>query len=224
MAELSLYVDESGEFGSESKYYLVTIVFHDVADDIQEHIDCYRNALQRCSLPDATFHMSPLLYRHDQYADMSVEDRKKYLRLFGQLVSRLPIAYRTISVEKRGREMPSTLLARLTREVVSVLQGQLAMLQGYDHVEVCYDGGQKEINALLRNVGHDMFSRRSCAFTPSVQDDCRLLQVADYLCGIELAAIKYANGETGNTERLFFGGAGAFKRNYLKKVRVKRLA
>ena len=34
MKELSVFVDESGEFGSSSKYYLVTLLFHDQSIDI----------------------------------------------------------------------------------------------------------------------------------------------------------------------------------------------
>lgn len=34
MKELSVFVDESGEFGSGSKYYLVTLLFHDQSVDV----------------------------------------------------------------------------------------------------------------------------------------------------------------------------------------------
>ncbi len=53
--------------------------------------------------------------------------------------------------------------------------------------------------------------------------DYRLEQVADYLCTIELAAVKYAVHEDGETYSKFFGGVGAFKRNWLKQARRKRM-
>ena len=34
MRELSVFVDESGDIGSESRYYLLALVFHDQADDL----------------------------------------------------------------------------------------------------------------------------------------------------------------------------------------------
>lgn len=49
----------------------------------------------------------------------------------------------------------------------------------------------------------------------------RLAQVADYLCAIELAAVKYAAKEDGGTYDKFFGGIGAFKKNWLKQARRK---
>lgn len=53
--------------------------------------------------------------------------------------------------------------------------------------------------------------------------DYRLGQVADYLCTIELALIKYEAKEDGETYNKFFGGIGSFKRNWLKQARSKQI-
>lgn len=53
--------------------------------------------------------------------------------------------------------------------------------------------------------------------------DCRLEQVADYLCTIELALVKYGAKEDGETYNKFFGGIGSFKKNWLKQARGKRI-
>ena len=53
--------------------------------------------------------------------------------------------------------------------------------------------------------------------------DYRLEQVADYLCTIELALVKYEAKENGETYNKFFGGIGSFKRNWLKQARNKRI-
>ena len=52
----------------------------------------------------------------------------------------------------------------------------------------------------------------------------RLAQVADYLCAIELAAVKYGCGEQTETDVRFFGNRAAFRRNWLKQARRKMLA
>ena len=41
MLEASLFVDESGESGTQSKYYLLTLVLHEQSDDISRTIDLY---------------------------------------------------------------------------------------------------------------------------------------------------------------------------------------
>lgn len=53
--------------------------------------------------------------------------------------------------------------------------------------------------------------------------DYRLEQVADHLCTIELALVKYEAKENGETYNKFFGGIGSFKRNWLKQARSKRI-
>lgn len=53
--------------------------------------------------------------------------------------------------------------------------------------------------------------------------DCRLEQVADYRCTIELALVKYEAKEDGETYNEFFGGIGTFKRNWLKQARRKQI-
>lgn len=51
----------------------------------------------------------------------------------------------------------------------------------------------------------------------------RFSQVADYICILELEALKYGEGVEGRTSTLFFGTKRQFERNYLKKIRKKRM-
>lgn len=46
---------------------------------------------------------------------------------------------------------------------------------------------------------------------------------SDYICTLELEALKYSEGTEGRTSTLFFGTKRQFERNYLKKIRKKRL-
>lgn len=59
MSELSVFVDESGDLGGVSNYYLVTLVFHDQNDAIVERIDRYERALSQSSLPNSLFMQDP---------------------------------------------------------------------------------------------------------------------------------------------------------------------
>lgn len=45
MSEVSIFVDESGGQGGDSKYYVLTMLFHDQADDIAPIIDRHRKGL-----------------------------------------------------------------------------------------------------------------------------------------------------------------------------------
>lgn len=71
--------------------------------------------------------------------------------------------------------------------------------------------------------GHEQYARFSLPQRKTSMTEYRLEQVADYLCTIELAAIKYRAGEDGGTYNKFFGGIGAFKKNWLKQARRKHM-
>ena len=53
--------------------------------------------------------------------------------------------------------------------------------------------------------------------------DYRLSQAADLICTFELTALKFEAGEQTRTDERFFGMKGAFRKNWLKKVRRKLL-
>ena len=65
MRELSVFVDESGDLGGESKYYLLALVFHDQADDLGRTIRLYEGDLAVRGLEDVPLHLSPLLRGND---------------------------------------------------------------------------------------------------------------------------------------------------------------
>lgn len=50
LRELSIFVDESGEFDPVSKYYLITLVFHDQSVGIDSHLSKYRRVLSDCGM------------------------------------------------------------------------------------------------------------------------------------------------------------------------------
>lgn len=222
--ELSVFADESGGRRGHSRYYLLTLVFHNQADLIDEKIAAYERSLADAGLPDVPFHSEPLLNGHGPYENMELSKRKKMLYALNVLAQRLPISYRTFAYRRSEYEDPAALSTRMKRDISGLLFDNLEFFQSFDDVKVYYDNGQDIVKqALDQSIGFvlskNVVERRRTSMT-----DYRLEQVADYLCTIELAAIKYAAKENGATYDKFFGGVGAFKRNWLKQARRKRLA
>lgn len=91
MKELSIFIDESGDAGPVSKYYIVTLVFHEQDKAIEPHIKRYEQLLRDQSLDIMPFHFGPLLAGHDDYEWQGVQRRKKQLSAFTMLVQHLPI-------------------------------------------------------------------------------------------------------------------------------------
>lgn len=73
-------VDESGS--EDSRYYLVTLVFHDQMDDIATPISLYEASLRKKGLLDVPMHDSPLMNGHGDYEGLTLEQRKRMLSAF----------------------------------------------------------------------------------------------------------------------------------------------
>ena len=76
---------------------------------------------------------------------------------------------------------------------------------------------------LERAIRATALSKEAAVYRHANYRTFRLAQVADYLCALELTAIKNARHEETETDRRFFGMVGTFKRNYLKRIRSKAL-
>lgn len=114
-------------------------------------------------------------------------------------------------------------MERMGRDIPSVIIEHLDFFQSFDDVKVYYGNGQDIVKqALDRSVGK-VFSKGAVRRRKASMTDYRLEQVADYLCTIELALVKYEAKENGGTYNKFFGGIGSFKRNWLKQARSKQI-
>ena len=217
--ELIIFVDESGDRGGKARYYLLTLVFHDQADDILSEVRSYERRLAENGLPDIAFHSEPLLNGHKGYEGLAIEQRKKMLVTFSALVRRLPVSYAVFSYRRSEFEDLEKLTARMKRDISNLLFDHLGFFQSFDDVKVYYDDGQDIVKqALDQSIGF-VLSKGVVERRKTSMVDYRLEQVADYLCTIELAAIKYAAKEAGETYSKFFGGSVNFKKNWLKQTR-----
>lgn len=221
--DLSIFVDESGDRGGKARYYLLTLVIHDQADSISDKVARYEESLLRSDLPNIPSHSEPLLNGHGPYRGMSLEQRKKMLYSFNILVQRLPIKYATFAYRRSEFDDLAKLTARMKRDISGLLFDHLDFFQAFDDVKVYYDNGQDIVKKALDQsfgfaLSKGVLERRKTSMT-----DYRLEQTADYLCTIELAAIKYTAKEDGETYNKFFGGIGPFKKNRLKQARRKAI-
>ena len=108
-------------------------------------------------------------------------------------------------------------------DVTRFLQDNLAYLQSFDHVKIYYDNGQSVVTRALRHAIEKSLATQAAVYKDASPKAYRLTQVADYLCGIELTAEKYERGLQTRTDVEFFGGKRDFKKNFLKKMRKKRI-
>lgn len=222
-AELSIFAGESGDRTGKPRYYLLTLVLHDQADDIRENIAHYEESLRNADLPNIPFHSEPLLNGHRDYELMTIEQRKKALNSFAAMVRYLPIKYRTFVYKSSEFPDEGKLQERMERDIAELVKDNLEFFQRFDGVKVYYDNGQAIVRRALDNAIAAVLSKGVTTRRRTTMTEYRLAQVADYFCTIELAAVKYAAKEDGATYNKFFGGIGAFKRNWLKQARRKAI-
>lgn len=221
MLEVSVFADESGECGSESKYYILTLVFHDQSEAIDKPLRLYQQSLSAKGLPDIPLHASPLMNGHDEYKDMEIQTRKQLLSSFFVMLQHLPIKYAAFTYTKSQFKNMDTLMVRMRRDVVNMIFENIEWLQGFDKVKVYYDDGQEVVTKALHTALEYALSTNAVLYKGGDPQEYRLAQAADLLCTLELTALKYQAKEQSRTDYRFFGDGGSFKKNWLKKVRRK---
>lgn len=100
---LSIFIDESGDFGPYEKhnpYYLVAMVAHDQSVDISEEINKMDNYMVQNGREVHAIHVGPLIRREAIYLNEFVEDRKHIFNLLYNFVRRTNIKYLTCMVKK----------------------------------------------------------------------------------------------------------------------------
>lgn len=224
MSRLSVFVDESGDLGETSRFYLIAMVLHDQEVSLTDAISRYEKVLRDKSLENIPLHLGPLLNGHDSYSNMDIDTRKKLLSVFQMFAERAVFRYKAFLYQKKWfHDQPNQVVQRFKRDLAAFLLDNLPYFQRFNAVTIHYDNGQKEIAAALRGAFGYTLSKVAVSFRKSIPANYRLLQMADYVCGIELTAAKYEMKTQTATDEVFFGGSSSFKKNFLKKIRRKRM-
>lgn len=82
MKELSIFVDESGDFGeydAHSPYYIITMILHDQTKNISLAISKLDSELTNLGYENHVVHTEPLIRREEDYKDLSPNERRNIL-------------------------------------------------------------------------------------------------------------------------------------------------
>lgn len=224
MKELSVFVDESGNYGGENaKHYLIILVFHRQSISIQQEIARYEQVLRDRNLPNIPLHMNPLMRGNDAYRDMPIQTRMRLLTCFSTFALKCPIEYFTFAYQRNQFSTDAAMFSKMQQDLVAFLSERLNVFQAFDAIKLYYDNGQEAVSATLHTAFEYALGTQVVIYRNCSPKDFRLQQVADYICELELAAIKYEKSEQGNAEKIFFGTYRDFKKNHLRKIRKKQI-
>ncbi len=217
MKELSIFVDESGDFGDyaeHSSYYIISLVLHDQTIDIRDDVDWLETRLAELGYPNHCMHSGPVIRNEQEYRKDTIENRRKLLKAFMVFFRKLDIACKTITIEKKHIQDPLEAVARLAKQLSSFIRENYTFFMGFDVVKVYYDNGQVEVTKLLSSVFVSLLE--NVEFRRVFPSDYRLFQVADLVCSLKLLDLKKEKNELAKTEMLFFEDERTLQKKYLK--------
>jgi len=223
MRTLSVFVDESGDFGPydhRSPYYLVSLVFHDQSSDISPNVQRLEDAAQLAGFPDCIMHAGPLIRREKEFFPLEMLERKRIFNYLYNFTRTADITYHTLAVEKKQLQHEFDLMVRLSRDLSAFLREHQDLFLDYDRVIVYYDHGQSELNNILVSIFSAALN--DVKFRKVVPADYKLFQAADMLCTLELLALKAESKTMSKSETTFFGSYRDLYKNYIRAIRRKR--
>ena len=224
MKELSVFIDESGDFGEITErpaYYLVTLLFHDQKNDIALNVKKLEDSTKNSGFDFEYIHTGPVIRREDVFARLSIDERRKLLFKMLNFITGSPITYEVVMVNRKEAPDKISLSGRLGREISNVIEKYKAFFEGFDKIIVYYDNGQIELGAVLNTVFSIHFS--NVEFRKAEPQKYRLLQAADFICSMELLKIKKSENRLSKSEKQFFYKSQELKKTFFKAVDKKRL-
>lgn len=222
MEKLSIFVDESGDFGEyqpHSPYYIVSMVIHEQDVDISFQINRLNASLDYMNLPNHTIHTEPLIRREDNYKNMPPNERRRIFSLLYQFVLNCDIRYKVFLFQKKNYDSTLKLQGAMAREMDAFFKENLSYFQNFQEIVLYYDNGQHELNALLNLLLATNFN--SYEVRKVLPNEYKLFQVADLICTVELLAQKIQTNDFTRSEKLIFHTKRDFKKDFLRGIRLK---
>ena len=224
MKELSIFIDESGDFGAadlNSPYYLVTLVFHDQDNSIGDIIDKLKASVLNSGFDDTFIHSGPLIRREHPYKYMKIDPRRSLIYKMRSFYLSAPISHATIVVDKRHFDDKFGLNRGLAKSLNEIIEDKLQYFLSFDKVIVYYDNGQQELNMIINTV---IGLKLGCVeFRKASQSEYRLLQLTDFVCTMELLKIKLNEKRLSKSEESFFYKPQELKKTFIKILKNKLL-
>ena len=226
MKELSIFVDESGDFGEYAKhapYYIVTMVLHDQSVDISANVNALDSALKQIGYGDRqAIHTEPLIRREKPYQYFLPNERRAIFSKLFYFALNCDIQYKSFVYKKNEFENIFEMEARMARDISQFIGQNLSYFQNYEKVIVYYDNGQHELNKILNiSLATQLTNYEMRKVAPN---EYRLFQVADLICTLELIKIKMERGALSHSEERIFHSKRDIKKDFLRGISKKEFS
>ena len=221
---LSVFVDESGDFGkvnNSSHYYIVTLVLHNQSEDIKQAISQLEDGLSYMNLGFSYIHTGPIIRREEPYHNMTIDERRQLLYKMRCFFLHSPIKHNSIIIDRKTAGDKFALSSQLSKQIKLFVTENYDYFSSFDKVNVYYDNGQTELNLVLNTILSMLLS--NVEFRKASPSEYRLLQLADFICSIELLSVKQQEKRLSKSESSFFYKPQELKKSFIKTIASKHI-
>ena len=190
MKELSIFIDESGDFGEyavHSPYYIITMIFHDQSDDINPSISKLNQELFYLQLDDLCIHTGPIIRKEEIYRNMNIPERRRIFNKMVAFIRQINIRYKCFYIEKKHIDDVVEATGKLSKQISQFVRDNYEEFLSFDDVKLYYDNGQVEVSKILSSVFNALLPNP--IFQKVMPTEYKLFQVADLLCTMELKSL-----------------------------------
>lgn len=219
MKELSIFVDESGDFGrfnEKSPYYIVSFVFHEQQNSIKDQVIQLDNSVSEMGFKNHTIHTAPLVRKEQSYKDVDISIRRKLFYKLFCFTKNVEISYASLVVHKYPKSTQLEITNQLSRQLATLIRDNFEYFSSFDKIIIYYDNGQQQLTHILIAVFNTLLSD-NCDFRQVLPKDYKLFQTADLICTLMLIKNKLEQGKRfTKSEEIFFGSPGKIRKTFLK--------
>ncbi len=225
MRELSVFVDESSDFGiydHHCPYYILTFVFHDQRISIDNELSVLDEKTKRSGLGEQAVHTGPIIRQEKEYYSMEFSERQRIMKYLMSFFRRVDIRCKIIHVRKKHMDDEIQLISELSKLLLRFIVDHYNYFLSFDAVKIYYDNGQIPVTKILYSV----FSAtlKNVQFKKAViPSRYRLFQLADMLCSMELVRMRKEDHALSKSELRLFGEPRIIRNRYLKIIDKKML-
>ena len=229
MKELSIFVDESGDFGeysTHSPYYVIALVLHDQGINLSNAIKVLDSELEKLNVQDFCIHTEPLIRKEESYRNMDASERRTILTKLFYFATKIDIKFMTFVYEKKNfkeslQKDSLKLESKIVKDMNLFIQCNKDYFERYNKVILYYDNGQKNITRILNTVLATNFNEYD--IRKVLPKDYKLFQVADLICTLELIKNKIEINNLSKSETLIFHSKKELRKDFIKKLWKKKM-
>lgn len=219
LKELSIFVDESGDFGKfneNSPFYIVSFIFHEQENPIKEQVKVLDDLLEELGFVNHTIHTAPLVRREQSYKNVDINTRRKIFYKLFNFSKHVKISQASLIVDKHQNSKPMEITKQLSKQLSALIKENFEYFANFDSIIIYYDNGQYQVTNILVAVFNTLLSI-DCEFRQVLPTDYKLFQTADLVCTLTLIKNKLAIGKNlTKSEQIFFGSVGKLRKTFLK--------